>query len=153
MRHYFFHTYYANDIYFLLCRPPLNLLRQEITGTSIYLDTLHKSTSGSNRTNNELQAANGPTEIDSGSENSYIETKNPEEKLNLLAEEKLISFCGQVLKEASDLQPGTIDGANADVHRVLDLRAPVIVKVFLLLFKILLFSAEVKNEHFFFSCS
>ncbi|KAG0481491.1 hypothetical protein HPP92_012349 [Vanilla planifolia] len=111
-------------------RPPLNLLRQEITGTSIYLDTLQKSTSASSYTNNELAASNGPsTEINSGNEKSHTETKNSEAKLKLLAEEKLVSFCGQVLKEASDLQPGTIDGANADVHRVLDLRAPVIVKV------------------------
>lgn len=39
------------------------------------------------------------------------------------------SFCGQILKEASDLQPSTGETASADIHRVLDLRAPVIIKV------------------------
>ena len=53
-----------------------------------------------------------------------------QEKIKYLAEGKLVSFCGQVLKEASDLQPSTGEAASADIHRVLDLRAPVIVKVF-----------------------
>ncbi|KAG8080107.1 hypothetical protein GUJ93_ZPchr0007g4793 [Zizania palustris] len=35
----------------------------------------------------------------------------------------------QILKDASDLQPSTGEAASADIHRVLDLRAPVIVKV------------------------
>ncbi|XP_020095997.1 brefeldin A-inhibited guanine nucleotide-exchange protein 5 [Ananas comosus] len=84
-------------------RPPPNLLRQEISGTSIYLEILHKSTTVS------------------GSGN--------EENLKSLAEEKLVSFCGQILREASDLQPVTGEASSADIHRVLDLRAPVIVKV------------------------
>lgn len=84
-------------------RPPPNLLRQEISGTSIYLEILHKST----------------TVSESGNE----------ENLKSLAEEKLVSFCGQILREASDLQPVTGEAASADIHRVLDLRAPVIVKV------------------------
>ncbi|KAK8952793.1 Brefeldin A-inhibited guanine nucleotide-exchange protein 5 [Platanthera guangdongensis] len=109
-------------------RPPLNLLRQEIAGTSIYLDVLQKSTSTTN--DNEVASIDGPShEMESRNEISHSETKNPEVKLKLLAEEKLVSFCGQILKEASDLQPGAIESANSDVHRVLDLRAPVIVKV------------------------
>lgn len=111
-------------------RPPLNLLRQEIVGTSIYLDILQKSTSIGSCDKNELASINGfSLEIESGSETSDAEIKNPEEKLKLFAEEKLVSFCGQILKEASDLQPGVIENANADVHRVLDLRAPIVVKV------------------------
>jgi guanine nucleotide-exchange factor len=95
-------------------RLPVNLLRQEISGTTIYLEILHKSTS------NEL---NG------------VSSEGLEEEKNLkgLAEEKLVSFCGNVLREASDLQPNTVEAAGsttgADIHRVLDLRAPIIVKV------------------------
>lgn len=109
-------------------RPPLNLLRQEIAGTSIYLDVLQKSTSSTN--DNEVESIDGPSRLkESRNEISHSETKNQEVELKLLAEEKLVSFCEQILKEASDLQPGTIESANSDVHRVLDLRAPVIVKV------------------------
>ncbi|KAL0926627.1 hypothetical protein M5K25_002866 [Dendrobium thyrsiflorum] len=110
-------------------RPPLNLLRQEIAGTSIYLDILQKSTSTSSGDNNEQESNGSFRETESGSERTNFEIKSPEEKLKLLAEEKLVSFCGQILKEASDLQPVTIESANADVHRVLDLRAPIVVKV------------------------
>ncbi|XP_020597814.1 brefeldin A-inhibited guanine nucleotide-exchange protein 5 isoform X2 [Phalaenopsis equestris] len=111
-------------------RPPLNLLRQEIAGTSVYLDILQKSTSRSSYDNDELACTNVSFhEIGTRSERSDTEIKNPEVKLKLLAEEKLVSFCGQILKEASDLQPGTIESSNAEVHRVLDLRAPIVVKV------------------------
>lgn len=98
-------------------RPPLNLLRQELAGTTIYLEILHKSTVEND--------ANGSTEETNG---FGIESAD-QEKLKNLAEGKLISFCGQILKEASDLQPGTGETASADIHRVLDLRAPVIIKV------------------------
>ncbi|KAJ4813394.1 Brefeldin A-inhibited guanine nucleotide-exchange protein 5 [Rhynchospora pubera] len=95
-------------------RPPLNLLRQELSGTTIYLEILQKSTS---KQKNE------------GSSEGLEE----DEKLKGLAEEKLVSFCGNVLREASDLQPSTVEAAGsatgADIHRVLDLRAPIIVKV------------------------
>ncbi|KAK4784611.1 hypothetical protein SAY86_018979 [Trapa natans] len=91
-------------------RPPMNLLRQELAGTSIYLDILQKTTSES------------PVE-DSG--NIDIE----EVKLFSIAEEKLVTFCEQVLKDASDLQSSIGETANMDIHRVLELRSPVIVKV------------------------
>lgn len=85
-------------------RPPLNLLRQELAGTGIYLDILQKSTASSS---------------DEG-----------EEKLEGIAEDKLVSFCGQILREASDLHSGSAESAaNVDIHRVLELRSPVIVKV------------------------
>lgn len=99
-------------------RPPLNLLRQEISGTTIYLEILHKSTS------KELNGAS-------------FDGLGEEKKLKGLAEEKLVSFCGNVLREASDLQPNTVEAAGsttgADIHRVLDLRAPIIVKVHIFL--------------------
>ncbi|KAG6492868.1 hypothetical protein ZIOFF_047836 [Zingiber officinale] len=91
-------------------RLPLNLLRQEMRGTSIYLEILHKSTGTDNKNNSH-------------------EPLNSEEKLLSAAEEKLVSFCGQILKEASDLKPSTGEAGSANIHRVLDLRAPVIVKV------------------------
>ncbi|KAM3384907.1 hypothetical protein ACQJBY_009095 [Aegilops geniculata] len=98
-------------------RPPLNLLRQELAGTTIYLEILHKST--------VHNGANGSSEETNG---SGVESEQ-QEKLRSLAEGKLVSFCGNILKEASDLQPSNGETASADIHRVLDLRAPVIIKV------------------------
>lgn len=94
-------------------RPPLNLLRQELAGTTIYLDILQKSTSG----------------FDSNDDSSVTQHPKDEEKLEGLAEEKLVSFCEQVLREASDLQSSVGDTTNMDIHRVLELRSPVIIKV------------------------
>lgn len=54
---------------------------------------------------------------------------NTEDKLEGAAEEKLVSFCEQVLKETSELQSTLGETTNMDVHRVLELRSPVIVKV------------------------
>ncbi|XP_024177635.1 brefeldin A-inhibited guanine nucleotide-exchange protein 5 isoform X2 [Rosa chinensis] len=88
-------------------RPPLNLLRQELTGTCIYLDILQKATSGF----------------------SANQEGNDEEKVEGLAEDKLVSFCEQVLREASELQSSSGDVTNMDIHRVLELRSPIIVKV------------------------
>ncbi|KAL5698618.1 Brefeldin A-inhibited guanine nucleotide-exchange protein 5 [Ranunculus cassubicifolius] len=87
-------------------RPPLNLLRQELAGTSIYLDILHKTTTNT-------------------------KTRDEEKQLEGVAEEKLVSFCGQILKDASDVQLSGGESAsnNVDIHRVLELRSPVIVKV------------------------
>ncbi|XP_019057827.1 PREDICTED: brefeldin A-inhibited guanine nucleotide-exchange protein 5 isoform X1 [Tarenaya hassleriana] len=87
-------------------RPPLNLLRQELSGTTIYLDVLQTSTSGL-------------TDV----------ATDPEDKLSGVAEEKLVSFCEQVLKETSYLQSTLGETTTTDVHRVLELRSPVIVKV------------------------
>ncbi|KAL1193725.1 Brefeldin A-inhibited guanine nucleotide-exchange protein 5 [Cardamine amara subsp. amara] len=87
-------------------RPPLNLLRQELEGTTIYLDVLQKTTSG-----------------------FADDASSTEDKLEGAAEEKLVSFCEQVLKETSDLQSTLGETTNMDVHRVLELRSPVIVKV------------------------
>ncbi|ONM24430.1 HOPM interactor 7 [Zea mays] len=98
-------------------RPPLNLLRQELVGTTIYLDILHKSTVEQDKIDS-IEETNG-LNVESGDQ----------EKIKYLAEGKLVSFCGQILKEASVLQPSTGEAASADIHRVLDLRAPVIVKV------------------------
>ncbi|CAA2998750.1 brefeldin A-inhibited guanine nucleotide-exchange 5 [Olea europaea subsp. europaea] len=89
-------------------RPPLNLLRQELAGTCIYLDILHKTTAAVDIENEE-----------------HVK----EEKIQGVAEEKLVSFCEQVLREASDFQSSMEDTANMDIHRVLELRSPIIVKV------------------------
>ncbi|KAL3650082.1 Brefeldin A-inhibited guanine nucleotide-exchange protein 5 [Castilleja foliolosa] len=88
--------------------PPLNLLRQELAGTCIYLDILQKSTST----------------IDNQNEENVNE-----EKLEGIAEGKLVSFCEQVLREASDFQSSMEETSNMDVHQVLELRSPIIVKV------------------------
>lgn len=90
-------------------RPPLNLLRQELTATSIYLDILQKTTAP-------------VEEVENG---EVAEEKKPER----IAEEKLVSFCEQVLREASDFQSSMEETANMEIHRVLELRSPIIVKV------------------------
>ncbi|KVI00546.1 Armadillo-like helical [Cynara cardunculus var. scolymus] len=93
--------------------PPLNLLRQELTGTCIYLEALHKTTSGiTSNHNGELKTSD-----------------SLDEDVKTNAEEKLASFCGQVLKEASDFQMSIGDNTNMEVHRVLELRSPIVVKV------------------------
>ncbi|CAL5072120.1 unnamed protein product [Urochloa decumbens] len=113
-------------------RPPLNLLRQELAGTTIYLDILHKSTV-------EQEEKDSTEET-----NGFSVESGEQEKIKNLAEGKLVSFCGQILKEASDLQPSTGEAASADIHRVLDLRAPVIVKV---LKGMCIMDAEIFKRH------
>lgn len=112
---------------FIFCRPPINLLRQELAGTCIYLDILQKTT-GHFLKDEEHSEGNGSSEADHTSFNSE------EEKLVGIAEDKLVSFCEQVLKEASDLQSNVVESTTMDIHRVLELRSPIIVKVRLLYF-------------------
>ncbi|XP_028759990.1 brefeldin A-inhibited guanine nucleotide-exchange protein 5 [Neltuma alba] len=112
-------------------RPPVNLLRQELTGTSIYLEILQKSTYGfdTNREKN-LQSdgfQHADSKVDDGS--SIAQHSEVEEKFERIAEEKLVSFCELVLREASELQSSAGETPNMDIHRVLELRAPIIVKV------------------------
>lgn len=112
------------------CRPPLNLLRQELAGTSIYLDILQKTTAVFNSENDELDekssSQNGNLVVRT---DAKLTGKVEEDKLQGFAEEKLVSFCGQVLREASDFQSSMGENTNMDVHRVLELRSPIIVKV------------------------
>ncbi|KAG8390693.1 hypothetical protein BUALT_Bualt01G0110100 [Buddleja alternifolia] len=89
-------------------RPPLNLLRQEMAGTCIYLDILQKTT----------------VEVD-----IHKEEQVKDEKVEGVAEEKLVSYCEQVLREASDFQSSMEETTNMDVHQVLELRSPILVKV------------------------
>ncbi|CAA6658725.1 unnamed protein product [Spirodela intermedia] len=103
-------------------RPPLNLLRQEIAGTSIYLDILQKSTSR-NESDDETAGDALPDDL------SFSEKATADGDLESVAEDKLVSFCGQILKDAAEVQSSSSDAASVDVHRALELRAPVIVKV------------------------
>ncbi|KAK6941180.1 Mon2/Sec7/BIG1-like, dimerization and cyclophilin-binding domain [Dillenia turbinata] len=105
-------------------RPPLNLLRQELAGTCIYLEILQKTTSDATVTV-KLQNMDDTVDTDS----SITKVSSMEENIEGIAEEKLVSFCGQILKEASDIQSSMGETANMDVYRVLELRSPVIVKV------------------------
>lgn len=91
-----------------LFRPPLNLLRQELAGTCIYMDILQKTTATA-----DVQK----------------EEDIKEDKLEGIAEGKLVSFCEQVLREASEFQSSMEEASNMDVHRVLELRSPIIIKV------------------------
>ncbi|KAM7275135.1 hypothetical protein ACFE04_017001 [Oxalis oulophora] len=103
-------------------RPPLNLLRQELVGTTIYLDILQKTTSGFD-VDNDLENDN------SNELHSLTEHSEAEEKLKGIAENKLVSFCEQVLGEASNIQSSVGETTNMDIHRVLELRSPIIIKV------------------------
>ncbi|THG19483.1 hypothetical protein TEA_007208 [Camellia sinensis var. sinensis] len=112
-------------------RPPLNLLRQELAGTCIYLDILHKTTSEVD-SNGVEQLDNNVSQVVGSSlvrNDSSLTEHGMGEKLETIAEEKLVSFCGQVLKEASDFQSSLGETTNMDIHRVLELRSPIIVKV------------------------
>ncbi|KAF2304240.1 hypothetical protein GH714_028804 [Hevea brasiliensis] len=111
---------------------PLNLLRQELAGTSIYLDVLQKTTSGFCANKGQLMESNVSEDVDitpAQNNSNVTEDGTGDEKLEGIAEAKLVSFCEQVLKEASDLQSSVGETTNMDVHRVLELRSPIIVKV------------------------
>lgn len=114
-----------------LDRPPINLLRQELTGTGIYLEILQKATYGFEANKEKRPESDGFQDADSTADNgsSTTQQSNAEEKFERVAEEKLMSFCEQVLREASDLQSSNGETTNMDIHRVLELRAPIIVKV------------------------
>lgn len=115
----------------MLHRLPPNLLRQELTGTTIYLEILHRSTAVDN--NNNREKVNSQDPLVQGelinNDSGHVAYLDSEEKLKGVAEEKLVSFCSQILKEASELKPSAGEDGSSNVHRVLDLRAPVIIKV------------------------
>lgn len=96
----------------------MNLLRQELVGTCVYLDILQKTISAFEDTKRE-----------NSSEVSDFQDLNAEPKLDRVAEEKLVSFCGHLLKDASDFQSSVKGTSNMEIHRVLELRSPIIVKV------------------------
>ncbi|XP_038710906.1 brefeldin A-inhibited guanine nucleotide-exchange protein 5-like isoform X2 [Tripterygium wilfordii] len=108
-------------------RPPLNLLRQELVGTGIYMDVLQKTTLGISASNEQNVESNGSQDVKTDSSTS--EDPHVEEKFQRTAEEKLVSFCEQVLRDASDLQSSVGETTNMEIHRVLELRSPIIVKV------------------------
>lgn len=113
-------------------RPPLNLLRQELAGTSIYLDILLKATSGFNTIEAGQEKIVANLEVDSESANDDLTSTQDSSAVNNvdgIAENRLVSFCEQALREASDLQSSAGEATHMDVHRVLELRSPVIVKV------------------------
>ncbi|KAI5415380.1 brefeldin A-inhibited guanine nucleotide-exchange protein 5 [Lathyrus oleraceus] len=120
-------------------RPPINLLRQELVGTGVYLDVLQKATYGFEANNENGFEENKEKSLDSDklqdadstpdSSSSITQQLDAEEKFERVAEEKLVSFCEQVLREASELQSSTGETTNMDIHRVLELRAPIIIKV------------------------
>lgn len=115
-----------------LNRPPLNLLRQELAGTSIYLDILLKATSGFNTIEAGQEKIVANLEVDSESANDDLTSTQDSSAVNNvdgIAENRLVSFCEQALREASDLQSSAGEATHMDVHRVLELRSPVIVKV------------------------
>lgn len=111
-------------------RPPLNLLRQEIEGTRIYLKIL-------NRTLTEYKPMSQQKALSNGSHSPVMNevddaegfAKGEEQTVREAAEQRIVSFCGYILKEASYLQPGMGDALETDAHMSLTLRSPVVVKV------------------------
>lgn len=95
-------------------------------GTCVYLDILHKTIAA----------------VDTNEENSRevsdSQESNAELKLDRVAEEKLVSFCGHVLKDASDFLSAVKGATNVEIHRVLELRSPIIVKVWYMIFILLI---------------
>lgn len=110
-------------------RPPLNLLRQELAGTCIYLDVLQKTTAGVNSNRGGELETSVSQDVDDTSIKNNATEHSKEEKLEGIAEEKLVSFCGQVLREASEFQSNLGETTTMDIHQVLELRSPIIVKV------------------------
>lgn len=111
------------------CRPPLNLLRQEMKGTSIYLDILRKTTTGCDTGEAKHVDNDGNTEKNSTISTHSDEVSGGDENLKVIAEEKTVSFFEQILKDASELHSSTGEAASVDIHRVLEMRAPIIIKV------------------------
>ncbi|KAD5802636.1 hypothetical protein E3N88_13996 [Mikania micrantha] len=99
-------------------RPPLNLLRQEFVGTCIYLEALQKTTSGIDLNQNQ-----GLKTIDYS-----LDEEDDDDIVKTNAEEKLTYFCGHVLKEASDFQMSIGDSTSMEIHQVLELRSPIVIK-------------------------
>ncbi|GAB2263622.1 hypothetical protein Droror1_Dr00025756 [Drosera rotundifolia] len=112
-------------------RPPLNLLRQEFAGTCVYLEILHKSTSVLDSANMNQVGIDASQDTDKISVENHSNIKHSDQKrqFDRIAEEKLVTFCSHVLKEASEFQSTMGDSTNMEVHRVVELRSPIIVKV------------------------
>ncbi|KAJ1412169.1 hypothetical protein SESBI_20645 [Sesbania bispinosa] len=72
-------------------RPPINLLRQELSGTGIYLDFLQKSTYGFETNKEKRPKSDGFQDVDSTADNdlSITQHSDAEEKFERVAEEKL----------------------------------------------------------------
>ncbi|XP_074355478.1 uncharacterized protein LOC141695119 [Apium graveolens] len=66
-------------------RPPLNLFRQKLAGTCIYLDVLQKSTGGQNSKTQRELGFNLPENVD-------VSPKYIDDELMGIAENKLVSF-------------------------------------------------------------
>ena len=98
----------------------MNLLRQELAGTCIYLDILRKTTS-------EINSKKGDQLDNNVCQDEGSSTVKSDPSLTERAEEKLVSFYVQVLKEASNFQSSMVETTNMDNHLVLELRSPIIV--------------------------
>lgn len=113
-------------------RPPVSLMRQELAGTCVYLEILQKTTSGPDTSKDNCEQIRCLQDSNTSLTTTVPGTvmhSNADEKIDWVAEEKLVSFCAHVLKEASDFQSSVGDTTTMEIHRVLELRSPVIVKV------------------------
>lgn len=107
-----------------------------MTGTSVYLDILRKTTTTHSIKETKYIDDDGNVEKNSTANFCNNEVSEEDRKLRLVAEEKLVSFCEQILKDASEMHSSKDDSASVEIHRVLELRAPVVVKVTDVFYKI-----------------
>eukprot|EP00897_Mesotaenium_endlicherianum_P003192 jgi/Mesen1/2900/ME000175S02055 len=132
-------------------RPPPSLLRQEIAGTQLYLTTLFRvigdpaapslaSPLNMNGSAFETTVLLGsvpsleplaPALSKTPSRPRQVDPREAEEEASLREEalQKLLAFVQRVLEDAASLQPGAGESVDADVHRTLAMRAPVVSKV------------------------
>eukprot|EP00250_Pteridium_aquilinum_P021613 c25178_g1_i1 orf=72-5432(+) len=109
-------------------RPPPNLLRQELEGTRIYLTILNRSITECETHTEHTPLSNGPLPHPEADESEDV-LKGEQGSVREAAEERMVSFCAHILKEASVSQPTIGDVLEAETFFAATLRSPVVVKV------------------------
>lgn len=110
-------------------RPPPNLLRQEIEGTRIYLTILNRTITECEPPSQHNAVSNGSLSHGEELDDSGYVSRGEDWQVREAAEQRLVSFCAHILKEASISQPGIGDVLEADAFFAATLRSPIIVKV------------------------
>ncbi|KAH7282739.1 hypothetical protein KP509_35G045800 [Ceratopteris richardii] len=112
------------------CRPPTNLLRQENEGTKVYLAILNRAISEYDIRDTDKPLSNGSiSDNDNSLDASGDISKGVQKHVQETAEERMVSFCAQILKEASLSNPNVGDVVDGDSFLAASLRSPIVVKV------------------------
>lgn len=110
-------------------RPPPNLLRQEIEGTRIYLTILNRALTESKVHTEHNPLSNGSLIHSEKVKGSEDVPRGEQWDVRDAAEERMVSFCAQILKEAAVSQPTIGDVLESEAFFAATLRSPVVVKV------------------------